>query len=62
MARNWQLKLIKPERAVEVAVNKAWAMALKDLSGWMMKDLASAMVFGGLGIDGISSKIGRAHV
>lgn len=49
------MKLIRPKEAVELSVNAAWALALKDLSSWMEKDLVSAMVFGGLGIKGISS-------
>ena len=54
MARNWKLKLIRPNEAVKIAVNKGWADALKDLEAWMQSDLVRAMVYGGLGIQGIA--------
>jgi len=54
VVRNWDLKLIRPSEAVKVAVNKGWADALKDLEAWMQNNLVRAMVYGGLGIQGIS--------
>jgi len=53
VARGWELKLSQPNKAIELAVGKAWGEALKDLSSWMQKDLVRAMVRGGLGIQGI---------
>jgi hypothetical protein len=54
VARNWKLKLIRPSESVKIAVNKGWADALKDLETWMQSDLVRAMVYGGLGIQGIA--------
>ena len=54
MARNWDLKLIRPSEAVTIAVNKGWAKALKDLQTWIESDLVQAMVYGGLGLQGIA--------
>lgn len=53
MPKGWKLKLINPAKAVEVAVNKAWVLALKDLENWMEKDLVNALVHGGFNIEGI---------
>jgi len=54
MANGWQLNLIRPTEAVTLAVNQGWAEALQDLARWMESDLIHAMVFGGLGIQGIA--------
>ena len=54
MAKNWTLRLIRPSDAVKVTVNKGWPVALKDLETWMQSDLVRAMVYGGLGIQGIA--------
>ena len=54
MARNWKIRLIQPKEAVTVAVNKGWTKALKDLETWIETDLVQAMVYGGLGIQGIA--------
>lgn len=53
MANGWRLDLIDPVNSVTIAVNKAWAEALQDLEKWMRSDLIDALVFGGLGIQGI---------
>jgi hypothetical protein len=53
VARGWRLKLIRPVNAVEIAVNKAWALALQDLERWMKDELIEALVTGGFGIQGI---------
>lgn len=55
MANTWRLRLIKPEISIDRAVRAAWTLALGDLKDWIAKDLVRAMVFGGLGIGGISS-------
>ena len=54
MAKGWKLRLIRPVDAIELAVNKAWAIALQDLEQWMRKKLVPAMVTGGFGVQGIS--------
>lgn len=54
MANGWRLELIRPTEAVTLAVNRGWAEALKDLAKWMESDLINAMIFGGLGIQGIA--------
>lgn len=54
MPKGWKLKLIRPVDAIELAVNKAWALALQDLERWMQKSLVPALVTGGFGIEGIS--------
>ena len=54
MARNWNLRLIRPREAVTLAVNKGWTAALADLARWIETDLARAMVYGGLGLQGIA--------
>ena len=53
MVKGWNLRLIRPIDSIKVAVNKAWAQALKDLEGWMERDLINALVNGGFGIQGI---------
>lgn len=53
MARGWELRLNKPIDSLKFAVGKAWSGTLKDLASWMEKDLVQAMVYGGLGIQGI---------
>lgn len=54
MANGWELTLIRPTEAVTLAVNRGWAKALQDLAKWMENDLIHAMIFGGLGIQGIA--------
>lgn len=54
MANGWRLDLIRPVEAVTLAVNRGWAEALQDLAKWMESDLINAMIFGGLGIQGIA--------
>lgn len=54
MANGWRLDLINPVDAITVAINKGWAKALQDLVKWIKKDLIDAMIFGGLGIQGIA--------
>lgn len=54
MKKGWKLKLIRPAEAVRVAVDKAWSLALKDLSSWAETSLVDAMVDGGLGVEGIA--------
>lgn len=54
MARGWNLKLIRPADVVRVAVYRAWAASLSDLQQWIQTDLVHAMVYGGLGLQGIA--------
>lgn len=54
MARGWQLKLIRPVESVEITVRKGWSRALSNLNEWMRTILVNALVFGGMGIQGIS--------
>jgi len=54
VARNWNLRLIRPREAVTLAVNKGWTAALADLARWIETDLTRAMVYGNLGLQGIA--------
>jgi len=51
---NFTLRLVNPGPAIRKVVFEAWEMALTDLAKWMEKDLVKALVFGGLGIEGIA--------
>lgn len=54
MAKGWQLKLIRPTDAIKASVNQGWSLALSDIENWVETDLVNAMVYGGLGIQGIA--------
>lgn len=54
MGNGWRLNLIRPNKSVEVAVTRGWAEALQDLDKWMSTELIDAMVYGGIGIQGIN--------
>jgi len=54
VAKGWKLKLIRPTESIKTAVNKGWGLALQDIENWIEDDLADAMVYGNLGIQGIA--------
>lgn len=54
MAGNWQVKLIQPSNAVREAVYHIWSLVTGDMHQWMEKELVPALVYGGLGINGIN--------
>jgi hypothetical protein len=51
---NFTIQLIRPGPTIRKFVHARWEEALIDLQKWMEKDLVRALVFGGLGIQGIA--------
>lgn len=51
---SWQIKLIKPSQTIRSSIFKLWQLVLSDMEDWMRRGLVFFMVYGGMGIQGIS--------
>lgn len=54
MVAGWKLKLIKPKQTIKKEINTSWSEMLVELAVWIENSLVKALVFGGMGIQGIA--------
>lgn len=54
MAATWEISLIKPLEKLKLHVGNAWERSMPEIDRWMRAELIPSMVYGGMGIVGIS--------
>jgi hypothetical protein len=54
VAAKWQLKLVNPARILRGHIGTAWEKSLVELQVWLETTLVRALVFGGMGLQGIA--------
>lgn len=54
MATDWEIQLLKPLETLRIFSFKAWERSMPEIEQWIRSELVPAMVYGGMGINGIA--------